>query len=266
MICNNTNNSVRNNQAFLQESLNVYYMLGATMPASYEPVDGLVRLSKYTIALFKELVRRHVFDDHVFPSHFLLAKKLKCNPRTIQRAQKELEIYGIIKVFSGKKKHQTNLYSLGDILFNSDAFYYLRNVVPCLRFVIRRLLGYMGTDILIPTVENQNVGRINKVLKVSDTKSNTIVKSEDKAPKKYNHFQQSKYKLQAERWKKESEGQKIEKERVTKDAASIKWRNAVAESRPVLRTDQDIAKIQSALQEAAKTITGTAASFLKYLL
>lgn len=266
MICINSNNSVRNNQAFLQESFNVYYALGGVLPASYESDDVLQRFSKYTIALFKELVRRHMFQDHVFPSHIYLSKKLKCNTRTIQRAQKELEDHGLIEVTSGKKRHQTNLYSLGKILYDSNSFYYLRDVVPSLRFVIRRLKGYLGLD----TVENQNVVRINNVLKVFNTNTNTIVENKTKEPKKYNHFQQAKYELQADRWKKESEEQILREEQAVKDAASKRWRDAVAESRNefpvVLRTKQDIAKIQSTLHNAATTMTGGALSFLKYLL
>lgn len=182
MICLNTNISVRNNQAFSQDNLQIYYSLGATLPASYDLHDNIKRFSKYTIALFRELVRRHMFQNNVHPSHLTLAKKLGCDVSTIKRAQKDLESRGVIKVKSGKALHEVNIYSLGEVLFTSDALYYLREIVPSLRFVVKKLQALFG----LSTVENQNELRINKVLKDSNTNTSIYIdnsKIENRSPK-----------------------------------------------------------------------------------
>lgn len=184
MICLNTNISVRNNQEISQSILDVAYSLGGRLPATYDIVDGIKVFSGSTITFLQEIVRRHLFHNDVHPSHAFLSKKLNITTRTVQRVQKELISAGLLHVESGKVKHEVNVYKIGDLLHSDQMIYMLRDVIPCLRFVIRKikglstleemtlkLKGYLGLN----TVQKQNVGRINKVLKDSNTNTSIYI-------------------------------------------------------------------------------------------
>lgn len=166
LIHNNTNITVRNNQVFSKDILNSCFQLGGRLPATFQNVDCVQLLSGMTIKIFKNMVYRFLGHNEVFVSHAYLAAKVGCNIRTVQRAQKDLVAAGLLKVESGKVAHVTNRYQLGDIVFNQEFIYRLREVIPCLRFVIAKLTGKViefCNSMQGLLVQKPNVGRITNV-------------------------------------------------------------------------------------------------------
>lgn len=181
---NNNIISNRNNQALSDIILNVASFLGGRVIATFKQEPGIRGFAFNTIALFKELVRHNLFHNDVFPSHAYLAQRLGCDVSTIKRSQKVLVDFGLVNVASGKIKHETNRYTLGNILKNKDMIYYLRDVIPCLRFVMNKIQGIPNISEVCASVkgypsnksvQKQNELRINNVLKISIHNTNLCI-------------------------------------------------------------------------------------------
>lgn len=119
MICYNTNNSVRNNQAFLQECLNIAYHLGAELHDSFEPINLSVRFTKKRKDLFKFILEQVATHKRAFPSHATMQRVTGLSRSAVMRALNIFESLGLIDIDHRNLMHKTNIYSLGPVLRNA---------------------------------------------------------------------------------------------------------------------------------------------------
>lgn len=134
----NYNNSVRNNQAFSKEYLNIAHMLGGSTPAMFLPehVSGYTPLRLNMINFVLRCLNIHKI---AFPSQSTIAKAVGCNREAVNVAFKFFEEQSIFIIKSGKKRYRTNIYSLGAVLCNPQVRWALRYVCTGLTRVYHRI-------------------------------------------------------------------------------------------------------------------------------
>ena len=292
MICNNTIISDRNNQAFSLSIQDIIYVLGGVTAATYVAPDGLEKLANSQVNLIKEISRRFIFYDRLFPRQATLAKSLGCSRRTIQYAQKDLLEIGFINVVSGKQAHESNEYTLSNFILDERLIFPLRHVLPSLRFIIRKFKGLPAFHEIcnsvkgsfgVKSVENQNCARINNVLKDSYTNTSLYIDTSKKGeivPKNKIEewlepkvFEIVKHLMRIDVFMSEKTARYIAKYGEMSRIAREKWENArayiptLAEKTEKIRLQEiQDAKDKIIFQKAALTATGLQAEFLKYKL
>ena len=288
MICNNSNISVRNNQAFSQVFINqVNFYRGSMLPFNIpNKIRGRQKFTDLHAEVIDWLVGFIGRSPNVFVGYEYIAKETGISIDTVEVAiLRSVEMKALVR----EKYGRGYKYSLGEFFLHEYVIQSLRWVIPSLYFAAKRVLSRLksvviSTSKIITSKLPLLITNVKKVNKKEDSKIHYVARNivpkdvifvnagklEGIKNKFYSKRQQAKYKLQGELWKKESEQEKLKEEQAIKAAASKRWRDAVEQSRhdshAPLRSERDIAKIQESLQNAASTITGGALSFLKYLL
>ena len=131
MICYNTNNSVRNNQAISKEYLTILYWMGGVLEGYNDPDDIP------TEKLFTENRKNILITvlkyigcySFTYISQETIAKKSGVHHDTVNRTIKLFVELGILKKkYRGANK--TCLYSMGSFLYHPQVLYGLRNILP----------------------------------------------------------------------------------------------------------------------------------------
>ncbi len=123
----NHNNSVRNNQAFFKDNLNLVYALGGSIPATFVPE----RQSEFTalrINMLKFMFNAFNYREIVCYSQKTIARRLGCSRKAVNEAFMFFREMKIIDFVSGKNKWTMNEYSLGQVLYNPYIRWALRFV------------------------------------------------------------------------------------------------------------------------------------------
>lgn len=158
MICNNTNITVRNNQAFLKDSLSIIYLLGGSIPASFVP-EGLSQ-RRYTPKRIKMI--QHVLNvmnnakDQTFPSHRNIALYAQCSVRAVINAFKVFQEDGLFEIDSRRLLHATNIYRLGEFFKCRQVIYALKGVFTNLYRAFCRTLEW-AYDAVLKRNETRNL-------------------------------------------------------------------------------------------------------------
>ena len=150
---NNYNNSVRNNQAFSQESLNILYRFNISIEDPFEKELGSRIFSPERMSILKCVLRYMGIFNTAYISHETISRFAGCCRDTVIEAMKVFEEYEILKVIYRHRK--TSVYSLGKFLLNKRIIWLLKDVVPNLYWAFSRIalrgkenLGLVVNDLL----------------------------------------------------------------------------------------------------------------------
>ena len=206
----NTNNSVRNNQAFFKDSLNVVYAMGGSTPASFVPTPLSESFTSLRNKFIDSVLRRYIMHKgKVEVSHETLSKESGMSVSAIKIFLKFAEKIGLFNITCRKKQHKANIYELGPLLKDKRIAARLQDV---LKYVYKALMVYIDhkadlyglfnsdskQDFFVSKpVQNQNELRYTDVY---DIKYNTSVcidrERENKGPVKkidYCQYKKRKY-------------------------------------------------------------------------
>ena len=176
LICNNSNISVRNFQAFYEDLINISLWSGCPAPATFvpAPVPSYLpkRITRFQLAILQEICRYIGNHESAWPSHDTIAKKVGCSRITVLRAMDIFEHLEMLTIIHRNLKHETNVYSLGPVLMNKSFQFYARNVITNLKYAIintlKRMFGEFFDIEEFLGVENKVRG-YNAVNKPNDT-------------------------------------------------------------------------------------------------
>ncbi len=161
----NNNISVRNNQAFFKDPLNIAYWLGGSMPAMFVPEHLSTKIfTKARMLMTQELFRHMNMHDAAFPSHTTLAKAAGLKRQAAYEYFKWAEEIGLFKVMHRGKSWESNIYFLGDVLKIPSVRWALRHAFKGLHRVFMKTVKVLheAANIAKRTLLlNNNVFKIN---------------------------------------------------------------------------------------------------------
>jgi hypothetical protein len=144
LICNNSIISGRNNQAFLQQSLNIAKWLGSELIHIDEYETLSVRFTEKRKKLLQFIFQQVTIHKRAFPSHATMEKVTGLSRSAVIRALKLFEQFQIIDIDHRNLLHKTNIYSLGAVLRNATVVRYLADVFKILVPAFCRTMERLG--------------------------------------------------------------------------------------------------------------------------
>ncbi len=137
----NNNNSVRNNQAFFKDSLNVVYAMGGSTPALFVPTPLSESFTNLRNKFIDSVLRRYIMHKgKVEVSHETLSKESGMSVSAIKIFLKFAEKIGLFNITCRKKEHKTNIYELGPLLKDKRIAARLQDV---LKYAYKALMVYI---------------------------------------------------------------------------------------------------------------------------
>lgn len=155
---NNTIISLRNNQVFLKDSLNIVFWLGGSIPALFEPERLPHVFTQLRMRIVKSVLRNIILFKSSFISHEKIARQVGCSRNAVLDALKVFEDMGLFCIEHRGKKRLSNIYTLGPLLQDKNIVWRLRHVFSsayvALQRHIERLAQYLNFD--YSTIKNQD--------------------------------------------------------------------------------------------------------------
>lgn len=145
----NTNISVRNNQAFLKDYLNLVYWLGGSTPASFVPQQlSQRRYTEKRIKMIQYVLRVINNNKNAFPSHESIARFAQCSVRAVINAFKIFKEDKLFEIDHRGDFYKTNIYKLGEFFKCRKVIYALRDVFSNLYRAFCRTLQHEYHDVI----------------------------------------------------------------------------------------------------------------------
>jgi len=141
---NNYNNSVRNNQAFSQESLNIVYWLGGTVPATFIPTPLSYVFTNLRLRIIKCLLGNIIHYKSSYISHDTIARQVGCSRNAVLDALHLFEDMGLFGVIHRGKQRLSNIYELGSLFKDCNIVWRMKDVLSGLYVALTRTIDRLA--------------------------------------------------------------------------------------------------------------------------
>lgn len=173
MICNYSNISVRNNQDFFKDYLNIAFWLKGSMPAWFEPEPLYHVFTELRLAILQEILKYIGIHKQAHPSHETIAKKVGCSRNAVLDALKLFENMGLLKVTHRHKEYKSNIYELGEVLKFPAVRWALRNSMSNLSYAFHAMKDRLAQEVQAKIQEGKKL--LNALLTTVKRQDSTLL-------------------------------------------------------------------------------------------